>query len=130
MKLGNLNLPSEVCRSVGDVLGRVGDKWAVLVIVTLADGSQRFNELRRGIGTVSQKMLTATLRGLERDGYVTRKVTPTIPPRVDYELTQLGRDVLVPLNALAQWALAHREHVEAARKTYDERVGKEPAEDE
>ncbi|EPX56656.1 Transcriptional regulator, HxlR family [Cystobacter fuscus DSM 2262] len=102
----------------------------MLVIVTLADGSQRFNELRRGIGTVSQKMLTATLRGLERDGYVTRKVTPTIPPRVDYELTQLGRDVLVPLDALAHWALAHREHVEAARKAYDERVGTEPAEDE
>jgi DNA-binding HxlR family transcriptional regulator len=130
MKLGNLNLPSEVCRSVGDILGRVGDKWAVMVIVTLADGSQRFNELRRGIGTVSQKMLTATLRGLERDGYLKRTVTPTIPPRVDYELTQLGRDVLTPLNELAQWALARREQVEAARKAYDERMGAAPVEEE
>ncbi|RKG85615.1 transcriptional regulator [Corallococcus sp. CA049B] len=119
MKLGNLDLPSEVCRSVGDVLGRIGDKWSVLVIVLLADHPLRFSELRRTIGTVSQKMLTATLRGLERDGYLTRTVTPTIPPRVDYALTEMGRDVLVPLNALAHWALARREQVEAARRAYD-----------
>ncbi|WP_167509126.1 winged helix-turn-helix transcriptional regulator [Corallococcus sicarius] len=119
MKLGHLDLPSEVCRSVGDVLGRIGDKWSVLVIVMLADGSLRFSELRRAIGTVSQKMLTATLRGLERDGYLTRTVTPTIPPRVDYALTEMGRDVLTPLNALAHWALARREQVEAARRAYD-----------
>ncbi|QSQ23967.1 helix-turn-helix transcriptional regulator [Pyxidicoccus parkwayensis] len=121
MKLGNLDLPSDVCRSVGDVLARIGDKWSVLVIVLLKDGSKRFSELRREIGTVSQKMLTATLRGLERDGYVKRTVTPTIPPRVDYELTDLGRDVMVPLNAMANWALSRREQVEAARKAYDKR---------
>lgn len=121
MKLGNLDLPSEVCRSVGDVLGRIGDKWSVLVIVLLKNGSKRFSELRREIGTVSQKMLTTTLRGLERDGFVKRTVTPTIPPRVDYELTELGRDVLEPLNAMALWALSRREKVEAARKAYDKR---------
>ncbi|CAM3082584.1 helix-turn-helix transcriptional regulator [Corallococcus sp. ZKHCc1 1396] len=119
MKLGHLDIPSDVCRSVGNVLGRIGDKWSVLVIVLLSERSHRFSELRRTIGTVSQKMLTATLRGLERDGYLTRTVTPTIPPRVDYALTEMGRDVLTPLNALAHWALAHREQVEAARRAYD-----------
>ncbi|MFO1237548.1 MAG: helix-turn-helix domain-containing protein [Alphaproteobacteria bacterium] len=121
MRLGNLNLPSEVCRSVGDVLGRIGDKWAVLIMVMLKEGDQRFGDLQRRIPPISKKMLTATLRGLERDGYLTRTVTPSIPPRVDYALTEMGRDVLKPLNALAQWALDHRTKVEAARRAYDAR---------
>lgn len=119
MKLGTLDLPADVCRSVGDVLGPIGDKWAVLLIRMLADRPMRFNELRRAIPTVSQKMLTTTLRSLERDGYLTRHVTPTSPPRVDYALTALGRDVMVPLNQLAEWALSHRGQVERARAKFD-----------
>jgi DNA-binding HxlR family transcriptional regulator len=79
------------CRAVASVLARVGDKWSVFVIMQLIGGPQRFNELKRVIGGISQRMLTLTLRGLERDGLVTRTVFPTIPPRVDYELTALGR---------------------------------------
>lgn len=121
MKLGNSDLPVEVCASVSGVLAHIGDKWAILVVVALAGGSQRFSELRRSISAVSQKMLTSTLRNLERDGFVTRTVTPTIPPRVDYELTELGRDVMTPVSAIAQWALTRREQIEASRQAYDAR---------
>lgn len=113
------DLPPAVCQSVGDVLARVGDKWSILLIAMLARGSMRFSELKRSIGSISQKVLTTTLRGLERDGYISRKVTPSIPPRVDYELTDLGHDVLVPVKALAEWALWQRERVEAARLHFD-----------
>ena len=82
------------CRTVSDTLARIGDKWSVLVVVYLGDGPLRFSELRRRIDGISQKMLTVTVRGLERDGYLTRTVTPSIPPRVDYELTDLGRELL------------------------------------
>lgn len=119
MKLGNIEMTNETCRIVGGVLDRVGDKWSVLVITLLAERSYRFNELRREIGTVSQRMLTVTLRGLERDGYLTRTLTPSIPPRTDYALTDLGHAVLAPLDALAQWALAHQEDVTRARHRYD-----------
>src|SRR5258706_2822820 len=78
---------AEDCRAVREVLSRVGDKWTVLVVSTLGDGPKRFNELRRALGSISQRMLTLTLRGLERDGLVTRTVFATVPPRVDYELT-------------------------------------------
>src|SRR6202008_1343110 len=84
------------CRAVASVLSRIGDKWSVLVIVLLADGPRRFNELKRMIGGISQRMLTLTLRGLERAGLVTRTMFPTIPPRVDYELTELGRGLAQP----------------------------------
>ena len=107
------------CRGVASVLSRIGDKWSVLVIVTLADGPRRFNELKRVIGGISQRMLTLTLRGLERDGHVTRTIFPTIPPRVDYELTDLGRGLIKPLQALGQWALAHVPDVESARAKFD-----------
>jgi DNA-binding HxlR family transcriptional regulator len=127
MKLSNLCLPPDVCTSVGDVLGRIGNKWSVLIIVMLDEGPLRFTELRKRIGSVSQKMLTLTLRGLERDGYLKRTVTPSIPPRVDYELTTLGRDVMVPLMGLASWALGRRGAVEAARKRYDSRQPKKKA---
>ena len=115
------NLPPDVCQSVSDVLARVGDKWSLLVIYLLSGGSRRFSELKRDLTSISQKMLTTTLRGLERDGYVIRTVTPTIvPARVDYELTEMGRDVLTPVTALATWAFMHRSEVEAARTAYDE----------
>ena len=94
-----------ICRTISTLLARIGDKWTVLVVNELGDGSKRFNELRRQIPSVSQRMLTLTLRNLERDGLVSRTVTPTIPPRVDYELTELGRSLLKPVNALADWAL-------------------------
>ena len=122
MKSRNANLPSD-CRAVSEILSRVGDKWSVLVVKLLGDGSLRFNELRHRIGGISQKMLTTTLRGLERDGFVTRTVTPSIPPRVDYELTELGRDLLVPVKALANWALANEANVRKARERFDCNTG-------
>jgi DNA-binding HxlR family transcriptional regulator len=114
------DLPPHVCQSVSDVLARVGDKWSILTIAMLARGTMRFSELKRGLGFISQKVLTTTLRGLERDGYVSRIVTPTIPPRVDYELTEMGRDVLDPVTVLATWAVANRNRVEGSRAKYDQ----------
>lgn len=110
---------SEECRAVSDVLSRIGDKWTVLVVELLGDGPLRFSELRRMIGGISQKMLTATLRGLERDGFLTRTVYPTIPPRVDYELTDLGRELLTPVRALGLWARANIERINTARERFD-----------
>jgi DNA-binding HxlR family transcriptional regulator len=109
------------CRAVASVLARVGDKWSVLVIMLLIDGPRRFNELKRMIGGISQRMLTLTLRGLERDGLVTRTVFPTIPPRVDYELTDLGRGLAEPVKALGQWAFEHLPEIERARTGFDVR---------
>jgi DNA-binding HxlR family transcriptional regulator len=110
---------TEDCRAVSDILQRVGDKWTVLVVGKLGNGAMRFNELRTSVGGISQKMLTTTLRGLERDGFVTRTVFPTIPPRVDYELTDLGRELLEPVNALGEWARINTERVKAARARFD-----------
>jgi DNA-binding HxlR family transcriptional regulator len=107
------------CRGVASILGRVGDKWSVLVIMMLGDGPKRFNEIKRIIGGISQRMLTLTLRGLERDGLVTRTVFPTIPPRVDYELTDLGRGLSQPVLALGGWAMAHQTEIEDARARFD-----------
>src|ERR1700688_396781 len=104
LSVGSLHV-TENCKLVSEILGRIGDKWSVLVVMTLKDGSLRFSEIRRAIPGVSQRMLTLTLRGLERDGLVTRKVTPTIPPRVDYQLTALGRSLQRPVVELGQWAL-------------------------
>jgi DNA-binding HxlR family transcriptional regulator len=113
-------LPEE-CQSISEILARVGDKWTVLVVSLLGGGPKRFSELRRMIDGISQKMLTTTLRGLERDGFCTRKVFATVPPRVEYELTELGRDLLVPVKGLADWAVANRERVDAARRRFDAR---------
>jgi len=121
MRLGNLDIPRETCRLLGDILGHVSDKWSVLIIVLLREGSMRYSELEREIGTVSKKMLTSTLRNLERDGFLTRTVTPTIPPRVDYALTDLGREVMDPLDVLARWAFDNRERIVAARDVFDAR---------
>lgn len=104
------------------MLAQLGDKWTILVMRMLSMRGQRFTELKRGIGAISQKMLTSTLRALERDGYVSRKLTPTSPPRTDYALTRMGHEVMTPLNALATWALANREAVETSRKRYDRRA--------
>ena len=108
-----------VCRVISSLLARIGDKWTVLVVSTLANGSKRFNELRREIPTVSQRMLTLTLRNLERDGLVSRTVTPSIPPRVDYELTELGRSLVGPLHGLELWALEHVEDIHKAHARFD-----------
>src|ERR1700694_5470587 len=110
---------AEDCRAVSEVLARVGDKWTVLVVTTLGDGPKRFNELRRALGSISQRMLTMTLRGLERDGLVTRTVFPTIPPRVDYELTKLGKSLLEPVSTLGAWALSNQPAIQDARHRFD-----------
>src|SRR6202049_4431495 len=110
---------AEDCRAVSEVLARVGDKWTVLVVSMLGDGPKRFNELRRALGSISQRMLTLTLRGLERDGLVTRTVFPTIPPRVDYALTRLGRSLLEPVSALGLWARQNRSAIADARRRFD-----------
>ena len=107
------------CKGVSSVLARVGDKWSVLVIMLLENGPKRFNEIKRMVGGISQRMLTLTLRGLERDGLVTRTVFPTIPPRVDYELTDLGRSLGKPVQALGAWAFAHMPEIETARARFD-----------
>ena len=108
-----------VCRTISTLLSRIGDKWTVLVVTTLGEGPRRFNELRREIPSVSQRMLTLTLRNLERDGLVSRTVTPSIPPRVDYELTDLGRSLLLPLNALSRWALDNVGAIHEAQAQFD-----------
>ena len=108
-----------VCRTISTLLSRIGDKWTVLVVSTLGEGSKRFNELRREIPSVSQRMLTLTLRNLERDGLVSRAVTPSIPPRVDYALTELGCSLLKPVNALSQWALDNVEAIHKAQARFD-----------
>jgi DNA-binding HxlR family transcriptional regulator len=110
---------SEDCRAVSSVLARVGDKWSVLIIVLLGDGPKRFNEIKRMVGGISQRMLTLTLRGLERDGLVTRTVFPTIPPRVDYELTNLGRSLWQAVEPLGAWARGHVKHIIKARAKFD-----------
>lgn len=113
------DIESHDCRAVSGILGRIGDKWSVLIIQRLGEGSRRFNEIKRIIGGISQRMLTLTLRNLERDGLVSRTVTPTVPPRVDYALTDLGRELLIPVSALGQWAIQHTPCIEAARAQFD-----------
>ena len=110
---------SEACQGVNQVLARVGDKWSVLVIVLLGDGPKRFNEMKRLVGGISQRMLTLTLRGLERDGLVTRTVFPTIPPRVDYELTALGRSLWQAVEPLGAWAQGHVGTIRKAQQRFD-----------
>ena len=118
---GNLHVPED-CRAVSEVLARVGDKWTILVVVELGNGPKRFNEIRRALGSISQRMLTLTLRNLERDGLVTRTVFPTIPPKVEYELTKLGRSLLEPVSGIGLWARQHRATIEAARRRFDAAV--------
>jgi DNA-binding HxlR family transcriptional regulator len=107
------------CRNVTPVLNRVGDKWSMQIVMNLADGPRRFSELKRAIDGISQRMLTLSLRGLERDGLVSRHVTPTIPPRVDYELTDIGESLRGPVEALGEWAIAHIDCIRAAQALVD-----------
>jgi DNA-binding HxlR family transcriptional regulator len=117
----HLHAPED-CRAVSEVLARVGDKWTILVVAVLGDGPKRFNEVRRSLGSISQRMLTLTLRGLERDGLATRTVYPTVPPRVEYELTRLGRSLLEPVSGLGAWARQHRAAILDARRRFDNTV--------
>jgi DNA-binding HxlR family transcriptional regulator len=107
---------------VREILERVGDKWSLQVIFHLGDGPRRFTALRRGIDGISQRMLTVTLRGLERDGVISRTMYPVMPPRVDYELTSLGGTLLDAVGALIEWADQHVTEVDAARQAYDARA--------
>ncbi len=110
------------CMSMTDILNRIGDKWTVMVVSMLSrNGVMRFNELKRKINGVSQRMLTLTLRNLERDGLVTRTIYPEIPPRVEYGLTELGRTLRGPIDALWAWSEEHGAAVGEARATYDAR---------
>ncbi|HEY9012491.1 MAG TPA: helix-turn-helix domain-containing protein [Devosia sp.] len=110
---------------VTEVLAQIGGKWTIHIIMALGKGPLRFSQLLRGIGGISQKMLTATLRDLEKDGFISRKVTPSIPPRVDYELTELGVDLRVPLTEISRWAHANRHRVDEARHRFAEREAEE-----
>ena len=107
------------CRAVSELLSRVGDKWTVLIVKSLVARTCRFNELKREIGGISQQMLTRTLRTLERDGMVERIVHPTVPPSVEYRLTDLGQSLAVPVMALADWTFAHLPQIHANRAAYD-----------
>ena len=109
------------CQAIAPIFARIGDKWSMLVILILATGPRRFNELKRAVSGISQRMLTLTLRGLERDGLVSRTVFPTIPPRVDYELTPLGHSMREPVIQLGDWASSHLAEIKRAREAFDSR---------
>jgi len=105
---------------VRGILDKISDKWSMLIVLELADGPLRFNRIRRAIPDISQKMLTQTLKELQRDGLVSRKVYPTVPPAVEYELTALGTSILRPFSVLIEWADASWETIAAARSSYSE----------
>lgn len=114
------------CERINEVLSRVGDRWSVLVVISLSQyGTMRFNEIKRNL-SISQRMLSLTLKELERDGLVKRTQYPTIPPKVEYELTAMGESFRKPVNALGQWALQHRAKIDAAREAYDDAAAKLP----
>jgi DNA-binding HxlR family transcriptional regulator len=107
---------------IRDVLDRIGDQWSLLVLATLSDGTMRFNELARAIGDISKQMLSRTLKHLEQDGLIRRTLYPEVPPRVEYELTGLGRSFLVPLRGLIAWADEHHHAIRRAREGYAART--------
>src|ERR1700675_1961104 len=113
------DLATDDCRAVSSILARVGDKWTVLIVVLLGDGPKRFNEIKRMVGGISQRMLTFTLRGLERDGLVRRTVFPTTPQRVEYELTRLGSTLCKPVEPLGSWARTHVSEILKSREKFD-----------
>lgn len=109
------------CKPAREVMSRIGDKWSALIVIALRDGPLRFGEIKRVIGSVSQRMLTLTLRCMERDGLIERTVTPTKPQRVDYELTKLGHSLRAPVEALGRWAFEHKQEIETAQRNFDRR---------
>jgi DNA-binding HxlR family transcriptional regulator len=113
------------CGQISQMLARISDKWTLLVVRALGKGPRRFNALKREVGEVSQKMLTATLRELEENGFVSRTVTPTMPPQVEYALTDLGRDLRNPVQALAEWVIENSSRMDAARVAYAARQAQE-----
>ena len=115
------------CRSITPILQRIGDKWSILIVMMLARGPQRFNELKRLVEGISQRMLTLNLRGLEREGLVGRKIFPTIPPKVEYSLTELGRSLCNHVIALGRWAEENHDAIRAARDAFDARNGRDEA---
>ena len=121
-KLGTTMLDKEQCpdcKRINEVLARVGDRWSVLVVISLSQyGTMRFNEIKRNLG-ISQRMLSLTLKELQRDGLVNRTQYPTIPPKVEYNLTAMGESFREPVTALGNWALHNRENIDAARQAYD-----------
>jgi DNA-binding HxlR family transcriptional regulator len=116
----------DVHATISAMLARVGDKWSLLVIRHLGDGPVRFNDLRRRIGDISQKVLSSTLKALERDGLVSREVVPSVPPQVSYELTGLGRELLEPVQALVAWTFHNTSQILAARDSFDARYASTP----
>ena len=120
MKHGHKHVTGN-CMAVHEVLSQIGDKWTVLIVRSLNDGPRRFSELKRDVEGISQRMLTLNLKTLERDGFITRTVYPTVPPRVDYELTPLGHSLSEPLGVIAQWAITNRQRIVDARMAFDAR---------
>jgi DNA-binding HxlR family transcriptional regulator len=118
---------SEERRAYAEILSRIGDKWTVLVVGVLSLGPKRYRQIFKLVDGVSQRMLTLTLKSLERDGLVTRTVYPTNPPRVDYELTERGKTLIVPLHLLWTWAQANRTAIEYARRDFDQQRSKDRA---
>ena len=112
----------EDCRKIGQILARIGEKWSMLVVMLLRDGPRRFNDIKRNTGGISQQMLTRTLRGLERDGIVTRTIFPTSPPQVEYKLTELGRSMSEPVLTFGEWIRAHLAEIDLARDRFDRRA--------
>ena len=110
------------CRRVADILARVGDKWTILVLMAIGGRRVRFGELHRAINGISQRMLTVTLRNLERDGIVTRTVYPTIPPRVEYELSERGRSFKLALAPIGKWVVGNQTDIEEARERVREQI--------
>ena len=111
------------CQKVSQILARIGEKWSMLVVMLLRGGPRRFNDIKRNTTGISQQMLTRTLRGLERDGIVTRTILPTSPPQVEYGLTELGCSMAEPVLAFGEWIQAHLEEFDAARRRFDQRDG-------
>jgi DNA-binding HxlR family transcriptional regulator len=114
--------PLQDCHKVRQILARIGEKWSMLVVMLLRDGPRRFNDIKRNTGGISQQMLTRTLRGLERDGMVTRTIYPTSPPQVEYRMTELGRSMSEPVLAFGRWVQEHLADIDAARQQFDQRT--------
>jgi DNA-binding HxlR family transcriptional regulator len=114
------DITTQRCRNVNNILKRVGDRWSMLIVMVLASKSFRFNELQRRIPDISQRMLSLTLRGLERDGLVNRQVTPSVPPRVDYSLTELGQSLCGPMTRLGYWVVENSPQILQAQAVFDQ----------